>query len=216
MIIPSTHASLFLPLQRGEECSRAWGTIHARYQSVILTWCQRRGLSLGGAEDLTQEIWLKLVREIHKYDPAKGRLRSWLKAVVNNALTDYWRRRQNKPERSGVGGTAFLQQMAGFAHPDAADELSGALERQATSTTTEIFGRVRARLHETTWRAFEQTLVDQRPAADVARELGISVAAVYKYTYRVKQMLHEEYRHDHTREPGSDLSQHGDAAAVSE
>jgi DNA-directed RNA polymerase specialized sigma24 family protein len=76
MDLPSTHASLFVPLQRTDPRPEAWEAVHARYQEVILRWCLRRGLSLASAEDLTQEIWLKLVHDIHKYDPAKGRLRS--------------------------------------------------------------------------------------------------------------------------------------------
>ena len=77
------------------------------------------------------------------------------------------------------------------------DDLSDAIESHATSAAEAAFARVRARLKETTWLAFYRTMVERRPAADVAAELGLSVATVYKSTYRVKQMLQEEYRHDH-------------------
>lgn len=192
MSLPSTHASLFVALQRDAAGPDTWEVLHARYHDVILTWCRRRGLSYASAEDLTQEIWLKLLHEIHRFDHAKGRFRAWLKAVVNNALTDFWRRHQRSPERSGVGGTAFLDRVANVVRPEAADELSGVLARQGTISAVEVLARVRARLHESTWLAFYRTLIEQRPAKEVAQELGLSVAAVYKHTYRVKQMLHEE------------------------
>ncbi len=206
MIIPSTHLSLFLPLQEGDQNDEGWKTFHARYHEVILTWCLRRDLPSGWAEDLTQEIWLKLLREIHSYNPAKGRLRSWLKTVVNNTLTDYWRRQRVKPEHAGVGGSAFLERLANCANPEAAEELSIAIEGRADTSAAEVLARVRARLQESTWQAFYQTLIEQRPAKDVAKDLGISVATVYKGSYRVKQMLQEEYRqvHPHTDLPGSD------------
>src|SRR5207244_3594782 len=180
-----------------------------------LTWCLRRGLTHACAEDLTQEIWLKLLEQIPTYDPAKGRLRSWLKAVVNNTLTDLWRRQQRKPEPGGVGGTVFLERLAGFAGPEAADELSGAIERRANTTAADVFARVRARLHDTTWQAFYQTLVEKRPAKDVAKELGLSVSTVYKDTYRVKQMLHKEYPHVDPNDPGAGLSERDHLEAVS-
>src|ERR1041384_568531 len=128
MDIPSTHLSLFLPLQKEEQSPEAWQAFHARYHDVILTWCRRRELSSAWAEDLTQEIWLKLWREIHRYDPAKGRLRSWLKAVVNNALTDFGRRQQRHPEHGGIGGSGFLERLANLPDPDADEELTGAIE----------------------------------------------------------------------------------------
>jgi hypothetical protein len=139
---------------------------------------------------------------------------SWLKAVVNNALTDFWRRQRCKPERDGVGGTAFLQRLGEFAGPNEADEPNGASERQAKITAADVLARVRARLHETTWQAFYQTLVEKRPAQEVAHELGISISAVYKNTYRVKQMLHEEYRHAYPNDHGAVLSGRDDLAAV--
>jgi RNA polymerase sigma-70 factor (ECF subfamily) len=216
MDIPSTHASLFVPLQRGESSPREWAAFHARYHDVILTWCRRRELPLEWAEDLTQEIWLKLLREIRTYDHAKGRFRSWLKAVVNNTLTDFWRRRRNNPERGGVGGTAFLEQLADITSPQAADELSLAIEQQANTSAAEVLARVRARVREATWQAFYQTLVDERPAKEVAQALGLSVSAVYKHTYRVKQLLCEEYRHVHAGDPAGELPGSGDPPAAPE
>jgi RNA polymerase sigma-70 factor (ECF subfamily) len=214
MNLPSTHASLFVPLQRGEQSPQAWAAFHARYHDVILTWCRRRDLPSDCAEDLTQEIWLKLLKEIHSYQPAKGRLRSWLKTVVNNTLTDYWRRQQAKPERGGVGGSTFLQRVASLASPEAAEELGDAIEQQTTTSAAAILAKVQARVHQKTWQAFYQTLIEQRPAKEVAQELGLSVSTVYKDTYRVKQMLQKEYLHV-PDQPASHLSRRDDSEAVS-
>src|SRR5215468_4661430 len=107
MVIPVTQTSLLLSLQGDIPRQEAWHGFHARYHDVILAWCRRR--------------------ELPSYDPAKGRFRSWLKAVVNNALTDYWRRERRMPVRAGIGGTVFLERLAGLAGPDGADELTGAI-----------------------------------------------------------------------------------------
>ncbi len=196
MKIPSTHLSLLSALKEGARREEAWATFAARYRDVILGWCRRRELPEDGAEDVAQEVLLRLFQELPRqvYDPSQGRFRSWLKAVVNNALTDCWRRRQRRPEPGGVGGSAFLQRLAGLASPEAADELGSAIERRARTTAAEVLDRVRAQLKETTWQAFYQTTVEQRPAAEVAAGLGLSVAAIYKAKYRVKQMVIEEYR----------------------
>ena len=178
---------------------------HTRYRGVILGWCLRRGLAPDEAEDLTQDALLKLFQQLPHYhhDPARGQFRGWLKTVVNNILTDYWRRQQRQPEGAAVGGTTFLKR-AGLASPQAAIELSTAIEDHARGTAAEIFERVRAKLKETTWQAFYQTIVEQRPAAEIAAGLNLSISAVYKSTYRVKQMLLEEYGRVHPLAGSSD------------
>ena len=199
MAIPSTHISLLCELGKsgGDE---SWTVFHARYRGVIFGWCQHRGLSPDDAEDLTQDVLLKLFQQLPQYrhDPARGLFRSWLKTVVNNALTDFWRRQQQRLERT-VNNTALLDQQGGLASPEAATELSIAIEDQAQTIAADILERVRVKVRETTWQAFYQMMVEQRPAAEVAEALNLSVATVYKANYRVKHMLLQEYHHVHTQ-----------------
>lgn len=213
MDFPSTHASLLLPPHEAPlEC---WEALHLRYRDVILGWCLRREVSHACAEDIAQEIWIKLLRDMSSYDPAKGRFRSWLKAVVNNALTDYFRRQGRQPEHGGVGGTLFLERLANIASPEAAGDLSREIERSTRNIAADVLARVRARLQETTWQAFYQTLVEKRPAGEVAQALGIGVASVYKNTFRVKKMLQEEFGYVHCNGNRAVLSERDDAEAVS-
>ena len=214
MAIPSTHISLLCELGEGGGHDQAWAAFDARYRGVILGWCLRRGLPADGAEDLTQDILLKLFQQLPRYshDPARGQFRGWLKAVVNNALTDFWRRQRKRPERGGIGGTAFLERLGGLASPEAATDLSSAIEDQAQAIAAEVLERVRTKVKETTWQAFYQTMVEQRPAAEVAAALNLSIATVYKSNYRIKQMLLQEYRHVHAHRGGPDpLPGSGDA-----
>jgi RNA polymerase sigma-70 factor (ECF subfamily) len=202
--MPSTHISLLCDIREDHCRDEAWAAFHARYHDVILNWCVRRGLPRDDTEDLTQDVLLKLFRQLPTYnhDPARGQFRGWLKVVVNNALTDFWR--QRRPESAAVGGTTFLMWVAEVASPEAAIELSTAIEDHARTIAAQIVERVRAKLKETTWQAFYQTMIDERPAAEVAAGLNLHVTSVYKATYRVKQMLLQEYRHVHL--PGGDPS----------
>lgn len=214
MAIPSTHLSLLCQLGEEGRHEAAWETFDALYRGVIRGWCLRRGLPLEVAEDLTQDILLKLFQQLphHKHDPERGQFRAWLKVVVNNTLTDFGRRRQRQPEPGGVGGTAFLERLADLVSPEATTELSSAIEDQAQTLAAEVLQRVRAKLKETTWQAFYQTMIERRPAAQVASELNLSVATVYKANYRVKQMLLQEYHHVHAQRGQADpLPPSGDA-----
>src|SRR5262249_48619399 len=51
---------------------------------------------------------------------------------------------------------------------------------------------MRTDFEPTSWRAFWETSVQARPAADVASELRLSLAAGYKAASRVRQRLRQE------------------------
>jgi RNA polymerase sigma-70 factor (ECF subfamily) len=191
---PSTHDSLLLALRDGDHHGEGWKVFESRYRGVIFGWYQRRDLPPADFEDFFQDLVLRLFQTISTYNPAKALFRSWLKTVVNNMLTDYSRKQRRRLERGGVGGTAFLEQLAQLESPETADELSGVIEDQAKLIAAEVLKRVRARVEEKTWQAFDQYVEKGRSAPDVAAELGLRVATVYRYANRVKNMVKEEYR----------------------
>ena len=196
MTIPSTHISLLRAL--GEEGRRedAWAVFQACYRDVILGWGQRYGLDLHTAEDLTQEILIKLLEALprHEHDPDRGRFRSWLKTVVRTVLADRRRRQRRRHEPGGVGGSTALEWLGDLPSPEAVEELSVAVDRRTAAWEAEVLDRVRARVEPANWAAFCQRMIERRPAAEVAAELGLSVGAVYKAADRIKRMVIQECR----------------------
>ena len=196
--IPSTHVSLLRAL--GEEGRRedAWAVFQACYREVILGWFQRCGLDLHTAEDLTQEILIKLLDALprHEHNPDRGRFRSWLKTVVLNVLGDHRRRQGRRLELGVVGGSAALERLGDLPGPEAVEELSVAVDRPTAAWEADVLGRVRraGNVEPTSWAAFCQRMIERRPAAEVAAELGLSVGAVYKAAERIKRMVIQEYR----------------------
>jgi RNA polymerase sigma-70 factor (ECF subfamily) len=191
VVIPTTQPALLRDLRSKERREDAWAAFHDSYQQVIFDWCHGR-LDYHSAEDLTQEILLKLFRALpaHEHDPARGRFRCWLKTVVANALRDHVRRRHAHPEPQGKGGTSvFDLQETG---PDV-DDLSHVIESQAKSIEAETLRRIQNKVSRTTWQAFWLTAIEQRSAKEVAELVGIKPGSVFKAKYRINQMIKKEY-----------------------
>jgi RNA polymerase sigma-70 factor (ECF subfamily) len=90
------------------------------------------------------------------------------------------------------GGTAAQQRLAELPDepPDSSDS-----EKRADATSGLVRRAaelVRAEFEPRTWQAFWRTTVDGKPAAAVAEELGMTVAAVWKANSRVKKRIREE------------------------
>ena len=124
----------------------------------------------------------------HRHDPGRP-FRNWLKAVIENAIRDFYRAQNRHPGDRAVGGSDVQQALANLVDPNGLEDLADAVEAVDDPQLAAAMDRVRGRLADTTWRAFWATTADGRPAAEVAAELGISVGSVFKAKYRVAGML---------------------------
>jgi len=70
----------------------AWEEIVRLYQRRIYNVCYRFAGAPEDAEDLTQEVFIKMYRTLKSYDASKGALITWVTTVARNLLVDHFRR----------------------------------------------------------------------------------------------------------------------------
>lgn len=163
----------------------------ATYRAIVLRWCRRR-LSADIAEDLTQVVLLKLFETLPKHDhnEAKGKFRSWLKAVVQNCITDYFRQKEKHELECAQGGSYFDPATQNYV--DSIDEVVTAFEVQRDTFAERVIKTVRASLSEKNWDIFLRLVEQQESPAEVAASLGQTISSIYKVKYRVTQALAKE------------------------
>jgi RNA polymerase sigma-70 factor (ECF subfamily) len=70
----------------------AWEELARTQHKRIYGICYRFTGSPSDAEDLTQEAFLKMFRNLNSFDPAKGGFTTWLTTLTRNLLVDNYRR----------------------------------------------------------------------------------------------------------------------------
>jgi RNA polymerase sigma-70 factor (ECF subfamily) len=181
----STSPSLLKRLQDVQD-SDAWQTFVDVYAPLFYRWCRRRGLQ---DADVTQEVLAQVVRSIRtfEYQPERGRFRDWLGTVARGKLVRWYEKR--RPEVSGTATTDTFDPLAGAGGPGV--EAEWAAEFHACVLQAAL-RRIRPSFEPSTWRAFELTWLENRPAADTAREAGLPIGAVYVAKSRVLKRLRDE------------------------
>ena len=166
----------------------AWEEFVKRYGPSVLGWCRRWGAQEADALDISQVVLAKLAVQMRHfaYDPS-GSFRSWLRTVALNAWRDSLDAR--RPD-AGSGQTESLELLHRVA---ARDDLVQRLEEQFDlELLAEAGRRVRGRVQDRTWHAYELTAVEGLSGAEAAARLGMSVAAVFTAKASVLRMLREE------------------------
>ena len=178
----TTSASLLRRLQVSGDAD-AWAQFVRTYSPILYSWARRMGLRHDDAVDLVQEVFAVLVQKLpdFRYDEHR-RFRGWLWTVTKRKWIE-GRRRRALPVDAGrrVEDAPTPGEAAGIEEAEFRDHL-----------IRSVVPSLRGNFHDSTWQAFWRHVVDGRPVAEVAGELGISVASVYKAKLRVLAHLNAE------------------------
>jgi RNA polymerase sigma-70 factor (ECF subfamily) len=83
-------AQLVLSCLRGD--SSSWEEIVRRHARRVHNLCYRFTGNSTDAEDLTQEVFLRVYRTLGSYQSEHGAFATWLSSVTRNLLVDHYRR----------------------------------------------------------------------------------------------------------------------------
>ena len=78
----------------------AWEEIVSGFSRRIFNLAYRFTSSVEGAEDLTQEVFIRIYRTLDQYDPKQGDISNWLMRLARNLIIDDYRHRQRNPQNS--------------------------------------------------------------------------------------------------------------------
>jgi len=70
----------------------AWEEIVRHFHRRIYNICYRFTGSADDAEDLTQEVFIKVYRTLSSYDLEKGSFQTWVTTMTRNLLVDHFRK----------------------------------------------------------------------------------------------------------------------------
>jgi RNA polymerase sigma-70 factor (ECF subfamily) len=163
----------------------AWERFLQLYTPLLFYWAKRVGLPPSEADDIVQDVlltvWGKLATFEHR---GSGSFRAWLRTVAINKCREHLRRQKVSVP---LGDTLLADRINSAAVSDPFWEAE--YRQHLVARALEI---MQAEFEATTWQACWQRVVEERPAAEVARNLGLSEGAVYVYTGRVLRRLRTE------------------------
>jgi RNA polymerase sigma factor (sigma-70 family) len=183
-----THPSLLGRLGNDPDDANAWSEFVDRYGELLHRWCREWKLQDADAQDVTQNILVRIARQIPKfrYDPTR-RFRGWLRTVARAAWCD-WLEEQQRLDK-GTGDSVVLQTLH---HAEAREDLLKRLDDEFDCELLELASaRVRLRVDPKTWEAFRLQAFEGLSGAETAERLSIKVGLAFVAKGRVQKMLQE-------------------------
>jgi RNA polymerase sigma-70 factor (ECF subfamily) len=184
-----------LELARGGD-DGAFLTLYRRRQGKLYRFSMQMSGSRSIAEDVTQEVFLALMREPQRYDPDRGSLEAFLYGVArNHVLRRLGAERRYVPinDDDGDSGDSFDQAQPGDPHQDMARAETIESVRRAILSLPEHYREVvvLCELHEMSY-------------LEASAALGCAVGTVRSRLHRARKMLLEKLKPEAEPEVGTD------------
>ena len=172
----------------------AWGRFVHLYGPLVFHWCRRSGLQEADAADVGQEVFRKVAATIEAFhhDRAGDSFRGWLRTITRSRVIDFYRRQPRTT--TGAGGEAGEAALRHVAIEDSGSDVSAEedkddaliLQRRAVELVLES-------CREETRQAFLRVVVAGERPAEVAKQLGMTVNAVYVTKSHILRRIRDEF-----------------------
>lgn len=188
MNLPETRPSLLLRVRDADD-DEAWEQFSDIYRPVIVRVAMMKGLQAADADDLAQQVLMAVAGAIDRFEPdnGKGKFRTWLKRVTDNAALNALTRGVPDKASGKDGVRAFLEQRPARSGPDS-DLLKTEFRRELF---TQAAAEIRSEFSDDTWNSFWLTTVQGIAVEVAATQLGRTRGSVYASRSRVMKRLRQ-------------------------
>ena len=186
-------------LQRMQNCDEiSWEEFYRIYWPLVLDIGRKLGMPQDSCADLMQEIMIDLFKgePLLRYDPAKGKFRTYFGVLVRHKAAEMLRKSARFPVVSapdnGVS-TSFSEGLPASLNVDDLDESNPFQklfdEEYRKCLLTAAMNELRNTVEPKTYAIFEMVVLQERPPKEVALHLGISRTAIDVYCSRCRKKL---------------------------
>ncbi len=177
--------ALMILFQQGDE--DAFHLLFDRYSARVINFAYRFLNSKEEAEDITQDVFLRIYRKRLSYD-STSLFRPWLYSIVSRLVSNKLRDKKRHPHQS-LDWTATGEDGDGFS----ADSLEiSSMEESDSPEKVEIIRSVQSAIHalpENQRTAVILSRFESMPYEEIASIMGISLSSVTSLLFRARQSL---------------------------
>ena len=76
---------------------KAWEILVRRYFRLVYNLAYRYSGNIHEAEDMTQEVFVKIYRSLKKFQRSKGEFKNWIMVMARNQMIDHIRKQKREP-----------------------------------------------------------------------------------------------------------------------
>lgn len=172
----------------------SWRDFFELYWRLIYDVARKSGLSESDAQDVVQETIVAVARQMpeFRYDPTRGRFKSWLCQITRRRIADRLRKQYREPTTSG--DDASEDSLESIPDPDLAS-MDTLWEQEWRQRLYHLaLERVKRTARPDHFQIFDLYVIQGWPVTQVAKALGVSLPLIYVTRHRIGHQLRQEIK----------------------
>lgn len=166
-----------------EKAKRAFQDLFATHGGLVLGYCNRILADKTLAEDVAQEVWMKVIQNADKYE-GRGQFRPWLLTLSRNTCFNVLR------SRKSLNFQESMDSASDNSTTDEANPLTTLLAESDNRTVRDLIDS----LPTSQRTALSLLLIEELSYSEIATAMGASLTAVKTYIFRARKTLEQELR----------------------
>ena len=155
-----------------------WERFFNMYAGYVYSIARSRGLNDADANDVLSRVMTGIVGNVDKYDPARGRFRSWLYNLTIWRIKNVWRANHARPEIPvDIDTLPVVADNTPVTDDEA--EWRGAV-------TDEALRRLQGLVNPTHFAIFNASVIEELDVDSIRRLYGVSRDNIYQIRKRIK------------------------------
>lgn len=171
------------------ESEASWVRFFDLYQPVIRKFAEYVGAK-GEAEDITQDVFVKLVEVFRKgaYKPDRGRFRAYLATLIRREVVNRWHKAQARAadRQISLDNDDFPVEVAVPSETAAVLDSKWLQARRSAAIEHVLTKTALAQQSKDIYRAY---VLEERPIGEVAKAFGVPNNSVSQVKTRVERMI---------------------------
>ena len=174
---------------QSQDNEEAWDEFVLYYKRFIYFLLKSLNVPLNDADDLVQDILIKLWKNLAKYESQKAKFRTWLSTIIRNETTSYFRSKAAL-KNSAISASDKLEFLSPFEEAD--------IEKKIEHEWKNYLSQIALERIEQAYRgqAFEvfQLSLKGHTQEQIIEMTGLTSSSVYTLKSRVKNSFVKEIK----------------------
>ena len=164
--------------------------MYDRYSQMVYNFAYAQLMSRAAAEDVTSNVFLAVIKNLGRFDPAHGNFKAWILTITRNMAWSYWRQAHIRHEIS-------VPKVPEDVYEEPEDESLDDPKNQATR-------RILAELSEREREFLAMRYAMDMTNSEIAATLGVSANAVSSRYSRLLEKCRRLGMDDRTKKRGDE------------